>query len=126
VATEPPALRLLNPIGAAMPLATWRARPLVRARELIARALGLGHLELSGITPSGHWGMLMPHRMYFIDRATAILDGVDLGAPVHLARNPTIGTLPLPARGVLGIGQGAWRITDRVEYERTRAAARTS
>ena len=31
-ATETPALRILNPISAALPVSTWRPRPLVRSR----------------------------------------------------------------------------------------------
>jgi hypothetical protein len=81
----------------------------------------MGHLNLSGVMPSGHHGTLMPQRMYFIDDSQASLDGVDLGRPTQLPVNPTIGDVPLPARGVLAIGQGVWEIKDRSEYERTRS-----
>lgn len=33
---------------------------------------------------------------------------------------PDIGGFPLPARGVLAIGQAAWPILDHDEYNRTR------
>jgi hypothetical protein len=120
-ALEPPLMRILNPVSAAMPIATWLPRPLVRARELLARAPGMGDMRLSGTMPSGHTGTLMPQRMYFIEHSTAVLDGVDLGTPAHLERNPMMGDVPLPARGVLAVGRAAWRIRDRAEYERTRA-----
>jgi hypothetical protein len=119
-ASETPALRILNPISAALPIATWRPRALIRARELLARALGMGDMRLSGIMPSGHTGTLMPQQMFLIERSTAVLDGVDLGSPVHLKENPRIGAIPLPSRGVLAIGQATWRILDPAEYERTR------
>ena len=122
IARETPALQILNPISAALPLATWRPHLLVRARELLARALGMGDMRMSGTMPSGHTGTLMPQRMYFIERSTAVLDGDDLGAPAHLKQNPKMGQIPLPSRGVLAIGGAAWRITDLAEYERTRAA----
>jgi hypothetical protein len=121
VARETPALQILNPISASLPIATWRPRPLVRARELLARTLGMGDIRLSGTMPSGHTGTLMPQRMYLIERSTAVLEGVDLGAPAHLKQNPKMGEIPLPSRGVLAIGQAAWRIADLAEYERTRA-----
>ena len=124
-ASENAALRLLNPISAALPLATWRPRPLVRARELLARALGMGDMRLSGVMPSGHVGTLMPRRMHFIERSTAVLEGVDLGAPAHVKENPKIGDAPLPSRGILATGGAAWRIADRAEYERTRAQTGT-
>lgn len=120
-ATTTRLLRLLNPISAALPLGTWRPRPLVRAREHLAHALGMGNLQMSGVMPSGHTGTLMPQQMYFIDDSRANLDGIDLGRPVQLPENPTIGQVPLPARGVLAIGQAVWEILDPNEYERTRS-----
>jgi hypothetical protein len=81
----------------------------------------MGDMRLSAVMPSGHVGTLMPRRMFFIDRSTAILEGVDPGAPAHVKDNPRIGEGPLPSRGVLAIGGAAWRIADRAEYERTRA-----
>jgi hypothetical protein len=122
-ATEPPVLRVLNALSAVLPVSTWRPRALLRARETLAAALGVGKLQLSGIMPSGHAGTLMPQRMYWIDDSTAILNGADLGRPTRLPSNPRIGGVPLPARGILAIGQGQWRILDPVEYERTRVAA---
>jgi hypothetical protein len=120
-ATDSRLLRLLNSASALMPVWTWRPHALIRAREVLARRLGMGALQLSGRMPSGHRGTIMPERIYFVEESHATLDGIDLGRPTHWRRNPTIGDVPLPARGVLGIGGGAWRILDRVEYERTRA-----
>jgi hypothetical protein len=112
-ARQTPLLRAMNAISPRLPLSTWRSPRLVRARELTARrALGLGDIKMSGTMPSGHEGMLMPQRMYFIDDTAAVLDGVDLGRATHVHPNPHIGGVPLPARGVLAIGQGAWQIPD--------------
>jgi hypothetical protein len=111
-------LRLINPVNAALPLATWRSKLLVRSRERIAKALGLGDLRLSGPTPSGHTGTLMPEQMYFIDDSMASFDGVDLGRPVHFSENPKIGSFTLPSRGVLARGKAMWRIDDEGEFER--------
>lgn len=118
-ARSTPLLTALNVVSARLPLATWRPRSLVRARERLARALGMGHLQMSGVMPSGHSGMLMPQQMYFVDESRATLDGVDLGRPAQVDDNPRIGDVPLPARGVLAIGQAVWEILDPVEYERT-------
>jgi hypothetical protein len=117
---------LLNPLSAAMPLATWRPRALVRAREQLARGLGMGRLQMAGVMPSGHSGALMPQRMYFVNESGAALDGVDLGSPTRLRENPLFGAVPLPARGVLAIGQAMWRIKDPVEFEDARRQARAS
>jgi hypothetical protein len=120
-ATSTRLLGLLNVMSAAMPLATWRLRSLIRARERLASALGMGQLRLSGTMPSGHHGTLMPGRMYFIDNSQATLGGADLGRPAQLRANPTIGGIPLPARGILATGQAVFGILDPAEYERTRS-----
>ena len=114
-------LNTLNAMRARMPLSTWRPASLVHARERLAQALGMGRLQMSGVMPSGHTGTLMPQRMYYIDDAHAVLDGIDLGHPTHMTVNPTIGNVALPARGVLAIGQAVWKILDPSEYARTRA-----
>lgn len=110
-------------MSAAMPLATWRRRSLIRARERLASTLGMGQLRLTGTTPSGHAVALMPERMYFIDDSQATLDGVDLGRPARLRENPVIGEVPLPARGVLASGQAVFQILDPAEYEHIRSQA---
>lgn len=120
-ASATPLLRLLNPVNAALPLASWRSRTLLRAREGIARGLGMGQLKMSGVMPSGHTGTLTPKEMYFIDNSHATIDGVDLGRPVRLQDNPRIGDVRLPARGILAVGGAVWQILDQSEYERTLA-----
>lgn len=121
-ATETPLLRVLNAMSARLPTWTWRPRSLLRARELLARrVLGMGDIRMRGTMPSGHTGTLMPERMYFIDDATATVDGKELGHPARVTPTPDIGGFPLPARGVLAIGQAAWPIIDHDEYARTRA-----
>jgi hypothetical protein len=118
-ATSTRILAALNAMSAAMPQVTWRMRPLVRARERLAGALGMGQLRLTGTTPSGHTSTLMPGRMYFIDDARATLEGADLGRPAHLPASPAIGDVPLPARGVLAIGQAVFALPGPAEGERT-------
>jgi hypothetical protein len=120
-AAEPRLLGALNAMSARLPLWTWRPRALLRAREVLARrGLGMGVLQMKGTMPSGHVGTLMPQRMYFIDDAKATLDRVDLGRPARLRSTPDIGGFPMPARGVLAVGQAAWPILDADEYTRTR------
>lgn len=119
-ATSSPRLNLINAVNSALPLTTWRSNLLLRARERVAKTLSLGDLQLSGITPSGHIGTLMPEKMYFIEDARASFDGIDLGHPVHLSQNPKIGSVPLPTRGIVAIGQAMWQIRDAEELERAR------
>jgi hypothetical protein len=66
-------------------------------------------------------GTLMPKQMYFIEESQALLGETDLGHPTHLEQRPKIGGAPLPARGMLAIGEAVWGILDPVEYEQTRS-----
>jgi hypothetical protein len=126
-ATETPLLRAINAMSARLPMWTWRPRSLLRGRELLARrVLRMGDIRMSGTMPSGHSGTLMPQRMYFIDDAVATLDGTDLGRAARVSPNPHIGGVPLPARGVLAIGQAAWPILDHDEFARTRAETQSA
>jgi hypothetical protein len=118
---ETPVLRLLNQVSRRLPLWTWQYPPLLKPREWMARRLGMGVIKLAGPMPSGHVGVLMPQRIYLIDRAHARLEGVDLGTPTRLHTNPTIGDVTLPARGIFAIGQAHWEIRDPAEYRRVRA-----
>jgi hypothetical protein len=106
--SQPASLAVLNAAGAKLPLASWRPAVLLHAREVMARAVGMGRLQLSGTMPSGQRGTLMPQRMFLVDKARATWNGVDLGPTTRLRDNPTIGGVALPARGVLAIGQAVW------------------
>ena len=120
-ASETPLLRVLNWISPRLPLWTWKPDWLVHAREVMARSiLDMGTIRMRGVMPSGHTGTLMPERIYFIESSRATLEGVNLGRPTHLDHPPMIGDVTLPARGVLAVGQAAWKILDFDEYRRTR------
>jgi hypothetical protein len=125
-AIETPTLSFLNSVSASLPLGTWRPPALIRAREAMARWLGMGNIQMAGTMPNGQWGILMPQRMYFIEESKAVIDGVDLGAPARLDETPKIGAIPLPARGVLAVGQAAWLISDQTKYDQTRAETAVS
>lgn len=119
-ARETPVLRVMNAMSRRLPFWTWKYEALRIPREWMAWTLGLGRIKLAGVMPSGHFGVLMPQRMYFIERSDAVLDGENLGRAARVRPNPRIGEVPLPARGVLAVGQAHFRIGDAEEYERTR------
>lgn len=121
----PTALRAMNGINAAFPLWTWKPGPLLTLREWVARGyLGMGDIRLSFTTASGHEAVLLAQENYFVDESAAVLDEVALGDPVRLAENPTIGDVRLPRVPSFVFGQAQAKITDREEYERTRARVR--
>jgi hypothetical protein len=117
---EPLGLRLLNGLSKGLPFWTWQKTSLLKPREWMAHLLGMGNIKLAGVMPSGHFGILMPQRIYFINHTQVRLDGVDLGEPTKVSPNPSIGNFPLPARGIFAIGQAHWEILDEQEYHRTR------
>lgn len=119
-------LRIMNAFSKPMPLWTWKKPSLLRPREFMARMMGVGQIDLAGITPSGHYGILMPQQMFMINKSNAVLDGVDLGSPTKVYPNPKIGDTPMPARGIFAIGQGHWEIRDIEEYNNTRKAVANS
>lgn len=117
---EPVHLRLINAVSKRMPLWTWRPSFLLKVRERMAYLLGVGKIRLKGYMPSGHLGILMPQRMYFIRETRVKLKDVDLGHEVRVRPNPKIGDVPLPARGIFAIGQAYWEIIDVAEYYQTK------
>lgn len=125
--SAPLPLRVLNALSAAMPLWTWKPRVLRRIREWAARGLlGMGEMHLSFTSPSGFDTIIMPERVYFVATSSAVLEGRDLGRPVRLDANPTLGSVPLPTRAVFAIGQAHARSPDPEEYRRTRRSARAA
>lgn len=121
----PPFLRVLNAMSAALPLWTWKSAPLWRFGEWMAkRLLGMGDLRFSFVTPNGHDTVLVPEQFFFIDSSEAVWEGQDLGKPIRLNANPTIGGVPLPTRPTFVIGQAQVQIKDREEYEGTRQRVR--
>lgn len=74
---------------------------------------------LAGITPNGHFSILMPRRVFPIVSAHAKLEGHYLGYPVPSMKNLSIGALPLPAKPVFAIGMAFFEIQDPNEHRRT-------
>lgn len=117
---EPGPLSVVNMLHGRLPLATWRPRSFVAAREWAARRLGLGALRMSGRVPAGQHLVAALRRMYTIPSATATLAGRDLGKPTTWRREPTIGDWPLPRTGVFAVGEAHATIRDRASYDRLR------
>ncbi|MFP3901898.1 MAG: hypothetical protein ACLFXM_13675 [Acidimicrobiia bacterium] len=112
-------LGVVNVINAALPLASWRPRALVAAREWLAEhVLEIGRCDLSGRLPGGMPGTMMPTRVYRIDASTARLDGVDLGAPVRLDEPPRFGEFELPSVPLFAVGEAHVETPDQQQYER--------
>ncbi len=119
---EPLYLRLMNSVSKRLPFWTWKNAALLKLREWMARQIGIGKINLAGYMPSGHYGILMPQRMYLINTTQIELIGRDLGQPVASRMNPKIGEVALPARGIFAIGEAHWEIRDENEYREIKDA----
>lgn len=114
--------RLLNPVGARLPMWLWRVPGFAPRLASVADAVfDVGDVTLAGTSPNGHRSLLLPRQLFPIVSGSATLAGTDLGRPVRSETNPTMGRVALPARPMLAVGEAYFRILDRDEYERTRA-----
>ena len=120
-----PLLRALNAFNASLPRWTWRSRRLLGLREWVARRyLGYGDVDLSFTAARGHEVVLVAKECYRVVASSARLEGRDLGEPVALEQNPTVGDVRLPAAPSFVVGEAHATILDPEEYRRTRAAVR--
>jgi len=118
--TTTPLVKLMNAISQAIPEPLWRTPVMLWTFERIGGMLfDLGEVMLSGNAPNGHFGILMPRRMFPIASAAARLEGQDLGQPTRSKENPSIGAFRLPARPIFAVGGAYFEIQDLDEYRRT-------
>ncbi len=116
-----PPLRFLNVLLDSVSLEQWRSARFRQIQEYFSkRFLGMGDLKFAFVTPSGQETITIPKQIYFITSAKVEFNGRDLGHPVKLEQNPTIGQVPLPVRPVFMVGEAHATINNPVEYERTR------
>ena len=112
----------MNAIGSRIPVSVWRVPEVARGLTRIADLMfDVGNVSLVGTAPNGQHTTLLPRQMYPIVTGSATLDGEDLGRPIRSETNPTIGSVALPARPMLAVGEAYFEILDREEYDRTRS-----
>jgi len=122
--TSTPVLSAMNRISTMIPESLWRKSAMLRTFEKVGNFLfNLGSITLSGILPNGQFGILMPQRMYFIEKGQAILEGENLGRPSRSKNPVTIGDLRLPQKPVFAIGRGYFFLE---EERRETAVLKTS
>ena len=119
---SPWSARVMNAVGARFPVRVWRIPPVARTMARLADVMfDVGDVTLVGTGPNGYYTVLMPRQLYPIRSGSATLDGEDLGRPVRAETNPKMGTVALPARPMLAIGEAYFKTLDRDEYDRTRS-----
>jgi len=100
-----PILAMMNVLLPRISDSAWRRPALPRRFERLAKRF-LGDADMLGKTPNGHLHLLAPQRMFLIVASRAVLNGEDLGEPIHARENPRIGSWRLPARPVFAMGRG--------------------
>lgn len=95
------ATRMMSAVGAQLPSGACRAAWLLRPMGLVAGAvLSSGKVRMHGTMPAGQVFGAVPRRVWRVVRASAQVNGVDLGAPAPLERQERLGGFLLPQRGI--------------------------
>jgi hypothetical protein len=101
-----PMTRVMNAMGAGMPMAAWRSAPVLRAMGAMASAtLGVGKVAMTGLTANGLPFDANPMRIWRVVEAAATIEGVDVGSPAPLAEQARLGDFWLPQQGIFAMGR---------------------
>ncbi|WP_024794069.1 hypothetical protein [Tomitella biformata] len=115
--------RLMSSMGSLMPQWVWTSRPILAAMGRMAGPiLKVGRVRLRGTVPNGQAFTVAPVLTWSVTSSTAVLDGVDLGAPGPLSEQAHLAGFWLPQRGILAAGHGHFEALDPVQHQLARAA----
>lgn len=93
--------RLVSGMAAAMPDALWRSTVILATMGRMLRPmLRAGTMRLGGRTPNAQTFQFRPTRVWRVADASAIVSGVDVGAPGPLATPERLADLRMPQRGL--------------------------
>ncbi|MEO8517614.1 MAG: hypothetical protein ABI438_00425 [Dermatophilaceae bacterium] len=119
-----PATTLMTSAARLMPRAMWDNRMVLAAMGRAATpVLRSGRIRLSGTVPNGQWFKASPRQIWNVADSTAILDGVDLGAPGALPEQARLGDFWLPQRGIFWAGGTTLEEFDPNRHRAPRPAA---
>ena len=98
--------RLMRAAGSVLPMAAWRAGPVLRAMGVMAgRMLGVGKVQLTGITSNDQHFDANPLRIWYVTDSHAVVEGEDLGPIGALKEQAHMADFYLPQRGILSVGR---------------------
>lgn len=101
-----PATRMMNAAGSVLPMAAWRAAPVLRAMGAVAgRVLGVGKVQLTGTTSNQQHFDANPLRIWYVTNSHAVVEGEDLGPIGALDEQAHIADFYIPQRGIFAIGR---------------------
>lgn len=115
--------RLMSSMGSLMPQWVW-TNPLALAvmGRMAGPVLGVGRVRLRGTVPNGQAFTVAPVLTWAVSSSTAMLDGVDLGAPGPLPEQANLAGFWLPQRGIFAAGHGHFEALDPARHQLARAA----
>ena len=100
------ATRMMSGLGSRMPVALWRSRPVLRAMGAAAgRMLGVGKVQLSGMTSNGQHFDANPLRIWNVTQSQATVEGVDLGPIGSLPVQAHMADFYFPQAGIFAMGR---------------------
>ena len=101
-----PMTRVMNAVGAAMPLRAWRSPTMLRTMGAVASStLGVGKVGMTGLTANGMPFDANPLRIWRVVDATATINGQDAGTPAPLPEQARLGDFWIPQRGIFAMGR---------------------
>jgi hypothetical protein len=101
-----PITRMMSAVGSAVPTATWRWSPVLRAMGKVAGwALGVGTVRLTGLTSNGQHFDANPLRIWYVTDSHAVVEGQELGSTGALPEQAHMADFYFPQRGIFAVGR---------------------
>jgi hypothetical protein len=98
--------RVINAMGAGMPMAAWRSNSMLKAMGAMASAtLGVGKVSMTGLTTNGLPFDANPLRIWRVVDSAATINGADAGPPAPLSEQARLGDFWIPQQGIFAMGR---------------------
>lgn len=101
-----PITRVMSAMGLAIPTAAWRWRPVLDAMGRAAGwALGVGTVQLTGLTSNGQHFDANPLRIWYVTDSHGVVEGQELGPIGALREQAHMADFYIPQRGIFAVGR---------------------
>lgn len=112
-----PVTRTMNVMMSLMPAVLFRTLAAQWMMSLMSTAmLAAGRLRLFGHVPNHQWYVSSPRRIWRIANAKAMIDQRDLGRPMPLAHQASLGQIPMAQCGILIVGVFSFETYDPTRH----------
>ncbi len=98
--------RMMSAMASVIPLALWTSPLFLRVMGVMATLMmGSGRMGLVGESPNGKRFLANPLRVWRVTSSSAVIDGVDIGAPAPLDPQAALGDFLMPQHGIFAMGR---------------------